>query len=107
MPRNEALPTAPPFPQFWDGRAATLEHQAKGPIANPIEMGNTHHAMEVRETRSRTEVRSMSPGYQRKNLDEKIKKLDLTAGQKEDLVELLRALDGAPIKLIVPAAFPD
>ncbi len=28
--------------QFWDGRAATLEEQAKGPIANPIEMGNTH-----------------------------------------------------------------
>jgi len=31
-------------PQFWDGRAATLEEQAKGPIANPIEMGNTHEA---------------------------------------------------------------
>ena len=29
-------------PQFWDGRAASLEEQAKGPIANPIEMGNTH-----------------------------------------------------------------
>jgi cytochrome c peroxidase len=28
--------------QFWDGRAATLEEQAKGPIANPIEMGMTH-----------------------------------------------------------------
>jgi cytochrome c peroxidase len=28
--------------QFWDGRAATLEEQAKGPIANPIEMGFTH-----------------------------------------------------------------
>ena len=28
--------------QFWDGRAATLEEQVKGPIANPIEMGNTH-----------------------------------------------------------------
>lgn len=28
--------------QFWDGRAATLEDQAKGPMANPIEMGNTH-----------------------------------------------------------------
>lgn len=27
--------------QFWDGRAASLEEQAKGPIANPIEMGNT------------------------------------------------------------------
>ncbi|KPJ91977.1 MAG: cytochrome C peroxidase [Gammaproteobacteria bacterium SG8_11] len=25
--------------QFWDGRAATLEDQAKGPILNPIEMG--------------------------------------------------------------------
>src|SRR6056297_1404714 len=30
--------------QFWDGRAATLEDQAVGPIANPIEMGNTHDA---------------------------------------------------------------
>jgi cytochrome c peroxidase len=28
--------------QFWDGRAASLEEQAKGAIANPIEMGNTH-----------------------------------------------------------------
>ncbi|EMI46413.1 cytochrome-c peroxidase [Rhodopirellula sp. SWK7] len=28
--------------QFHDGRAATLEEQAVGPIANPIEMGNTH-----------------------------------------------------------------
>jgi len=25
--------------QFWDGRAASLEEQAKGPILNPIEMG--------------------------------------------------------------------
>lgn len=25
--------------QFWDGRAATLEEQALGPIANPVEMG--------------------------------------------------------------------
>ncbi|REK22858.1 MAG: cytochrome-c peroxidase [Planctomycetota bacterium] len=29
-------------PQFWDGRAESLEEQAKGPIANPIEMGNEH-----------------------------------------------------------------
>lgn len=26
--------------QFWDGRAATLEEQAKGPLTNPLEMGN-------------------------------------------------------------------
>lgn len=29
-------------PQFWDGRADSLEAQAVGPIENPIEMGNTH-----------------------------------------------------------------
>ena len=28
--------------QFWDGRAKSVEEQAIGPIANPIEMGNTH-----------------------------------------------------------------
>jgi cytochrome c peroxidase len=28
--------------QFWDGRAGSLEEQAVGPVANPIEMGNTH-----------------------------------------------------------------
>jgi len=27
--------------QFWDGRAATLEDQARGPVENPIEMANT------------------------------------------------------------------
>ena len=31
--------------QFWDGRAATLEAQAKDPMVNPIEMGNTHEAI--------------------------------------------------------------
>lgn len=30
---------------FWDGRAASLEDQALGPVANPIEMGNTHDGM--------------------------------------------------------------
>lgn len=32
---NAALHVA----QFWDGRAATVEEQAKGPILNPVEMG--------------------------------------------------------------------
>jgi len=31
--------------QFWDGRAKSLEEQALGPIANPIEMGNTVEGM--------------------------------------------------------------
>ena len=42
--------------QFWDGRAATLEEQAKGPMANPIEMGNTHEAIVAK-------LRTI-PGYQ-------------------------------------------
>ena len=46
---NRSAPTvinrAYSLAQFWDGRAATLEEQAKGPIANPIEMGTTHEAM--------------------------------------------------------------
>jgi len=29
------------FRQFWDGRAKDLAEQAKGPIENPIEMGNS------------------------------------------------------------------
>ena len=29
--------------QFWDGRAASLEEQAKGPLVNPIEMGMKDH----------------------------------------------------------------
>ncbi len=42
--------------QFWDGRAATLEDQAVGPIANPIEMGNTHEGC--------VECLEGIPGYQ-------------------------------------------
>ncbi len=30
--------------QFWDGRASSLEEQAKGPIINPVEMGMKDHA---------------------------------------------------------------
>lgn len=41
--------------QFWDGRAPSLEEQAKGPIDNPIEMGNSHDQM----IRNVTDI----PGY--------------------------------------------
>lgn len=40
---NAAFALYPHF--FWDGRAASLEEQALGPVANPMEMGNTHDAM--------------------------------------------------------------
>jgi cytochrome c peroxidase len=35
-------------PQFWDGRVESLEAQAVGPIANPIEMGFTHEGVVAR-----------------------------------------------------------
>ncbi len=31
--------------QFWDGRAASLEEQATGPVENPIEMGHTMESL--------------------------------------------------------------
>jgi cytochrome c peroxidase len=34
--------------QFWDGRAPSLEEQAKGPIANPVEMATTHDVVVAR-----------------------------------------------------------
>jgi cytochrome c peroxidase len=40
---NLAVTVYPHF--FWDGRAGSLEDQALGPIANAIEMGNTHESM--------------------------------------------------------------
>ena len=42
------------FVQFWDGRAANLQAQAAGPVANPIEMGAEWSV--VLETLSRDEA---------------------------------------------------
>ena len=42
--------------QFWDGRAATLEDQAKGPPTNPIEMGMANHDAVIGRVRA-------IPGY--------------------------------------------
>ena len=42
---NQAWNPLPHF--FWDGRAASLEEQAGGPMINPIEMGNKDHAQVI------------------------------------------------------------
>lgn len=49
---NSGLLTA----MFWDGRAPSLEEQAKGPMTNPIEMGMSSHDMVVSRLRK-------VPGY--------------------------------------------
>jgi cytochrome c peroxidase len=47
--------------QFWDGRAASLEEQAKGPIANPIEMTNQQDAAAAHK--ACVECLKQVPGY--------------------------------------------
>jgi cytochrome c peroxidase len=42
--------------QFWDGRAPTLEEQAKGPVTNSVEMGMTSHDLVIERIRQ-------IPGY--------------------------------------------
>jgi cytochrome c peroxidase len=42
---NPAFPIYPVW--FWDGRAHSLADQAKGPMANPVEMGMTHSSIEA------------------------------------------------------------
>ena len=43
--------------QFWDGRAASLEDQAKGPVVNPVEMGMSDLEKAMRRVRA-------IPGYE-------------------------------------------
>ncbi len=44
--------------QFWDGRAPSLEEQAKGPMVNPVEMGMADHEAVIRRI-------AAIPGYQK------------------------------------------
>lgn len=43
------------FVQFWDGRAATVEEQAKGPVLNPVEMAMTDEKAVVATLKSMPE----------------------------------------------------
>jgi cytochrome c peroxidase len=43
------------FVQFWDGRAPTIEEQAKGPITNPVEMAMPSHGATVQVIKSMPE----------------------------------------------------
>ena len=43
------------FVQFWDGRAPTIEEQAKGPIMNPVEMAMPSNAAAVTVLKSMPE----------------------------------------------------
>lgn len=44
--------------QFWDGRAASLEEQAKGPLTNPVEMAMADHDAVVAVVRAQPEYKA-------------------------------------------------
>ncbi len=46
---------------FWDGRAASLEEQALGPIENPVEMGSTRESM----VRTLSSIAAYAPYFER------------------------------------------
>ncbi len=47
--------------QFWDGRAPSLEEQARGPMTNPVEMGMESHDAVVTVVRGIPEYRQAFP----------------------------------------------
>jgi cytochrome c peroxidase len=49
--------------QFWDGRAPSLEEQSGGPIANPIEMAQTHDACVAKLSREATYRRDFAAAF--------------------------------------------
>lgn len=75
--------------QFWDGRAATLEDQAKGPLTNPIEMGMESHDAVIAKVKS-------IPGY--------VKAFERVFGKKDPVTidNLAKAIAAYERTLITP-----
>jgi len=76
--------------QFWDGRAATLEDQAKGPVVNPVEMGMSNLGAAIDRIRA-------IPGYK--------KYFDAAFGSSGDSVTMnnaAKAIAGYERTLITP-----
>jgi cytochrome c peroxidase len=65
--------------QFWDGRAANLEEQAKQPFLNPLEMANPSRAAVVKKVRRAPYARLFEEVYGQGALDETERAYDLIA----------------------------
>lgn len=79
--------------QFWDGRAATLEDQAKGPILNPIEMA-------MKDEQSVIDLLSTIEGY--KEAFEKAFPDDKDAITYDNLAKAIGAFER---QLVTPSRF--
>jgi cytochrome c peroxidase len=49
--------------QFWDGRAPSLEKQAEGPVANPVEMAHTLAGVEQRLSKDPTYAKQFEEAW--------------------------------------------
>ena len=65
--------------QFWDGRAATLEEQAKGPFLNPLEMANPDPEAVVASIRTAEYAGLFREIYGADSLDDAARAYDLAA----------------------------
>jgi cytochrome c peroxidase len=65
--------------QFWDGRAATLEEQAKGPFLNPLEMNNSSKEEVINKIRKSSYATLFKLVYGPKSLNNVEKAYDLVA----------------------------
>jgi len=87
-------------PQFWDGRADSLESQAVGPIANPIEMGFTHEGVVKRLGEMPVYKRQFEAVFGELSIDRvgqaiaAFERALVTAPSPYDFGEQLRAFDG-------------
>ncbi|KHD89796.1 MAG: cytochrome C peroxidase [Bdellovibrio sp. ArHS] len=77
--------------QFWDGRAASLEEQAKGPLTNPVEMAMTDHNLVISRIKN-------IPGY--KALFDKA----FGKNSKIDIDNVVKAIAAYERTLITPNA---
>jgi cytochrome c peroxidase len=79
--------------QFWDGRAGTLEDQAKGPILNPVEMA-------MKDEKSVVAVLETIPGY-----EDAFKKAFPDDKDPISYDNLAKAIGAFERQLVTPSAF--
>ncbi|MDB5101426.1 MAG: cytochrome-c peroxidase [Cyanobacteria bacterium RYN_339] len=85
---------------FWDGRAASLSEQAKGPFLNPREMNNPSQAAVITKVRNATYASLFRRVYGDRALDDVGKAYD-------KLAQAIAAFEGSPLFSPFSSKFDD
>jgi len=83
------------FVQFWDGRAATIEEQAEGPVTNPLEMAMSSPEVAAAAIRSK-------PGY-----DDLFRAAFPDSEEPVNFGNIARALGAFQRTLVTPSRWDD